>query len=636
MTTERDRPTERSSAAASSQFQPVLVVAAWFGLVAGLLEGIGFLALQQLMYLELPWFKLLWPSKQLFLSSVSVPIVWIAPLSNLLLFAAGGVVLAAVSRLFPRLSLIAICVPMFTFLAVLDVMILIMSGPIKPYAVALLALGFTVALLRFIRKREAIVQRFWRKSLPWVGASVLASLVIIEGTMRFNERRANAAAVSWLPNILLIVVDTLRADHLSCYGYPRGTSPNIDGLARQGALFENAVSTSSWTISSHASLFTGLYPHQHGVEWNNPRALMKASYPTLAEALQTVGYRTAAFSANTFWVTQSRFGRGFARFEDFFHSPRDMFMRTVYGVVIDQFILKHLGFEDLPARKRADDVNEAVVRWIRSDQEKSFFAFLNYVDTHDPYLPPHPYRGKFSRSPNPGGILNPRMGRFALRKPEQVQGELDAYDGAIAYVDDRIGRLITELQRLGLDDSTLIIVMSDHGEEFGEHGLYLHGQSLYREVIQVPLIVRWRQKIPPGIRVQQPVSIAAIPTSVLQLIGANHARLFPGRPLSELWESADANTAWPDVLSEMPHKPWDPKGAATRHGALRSLVDRDWHYIRHDVLGEELYDWRHDPLESHSMVKEQAAVGRLRDSLNRLLGQQPPVASTPSGLESAR
>ena len=265
-------------------------------------------------------------------------------------------------------------------------------------AILLLAVGLAVQSTRWICKYQAESLRFWRMSLRWMAAVAVLATTAIQGGLWLKERMAIAglpAALPGSPNVLVIVVDTLRADHLSSYGYERPTSPNIDPIAGQGVVFENAFSTSSWTLPSHVSLLTGFYPHEHGVEWNTSRALVDSRHPTLTEVLRSRGYLTAAFSANVFWVTRNRVGRGFIRFEDYFHSVGDMVLRTLYGRVIERVILRPLNFEDIPGRKCAADVNRAFLSWLDRDPEKPFFALLNYMDTHDPYLPPQPYRDRF-------------------------------------------------------------------------------------------------------------------------------------------------------------------------------------------------------------------------------------------------
>jgi len=609
----------------SNRATNILLIAAWFGSVTGLLEGMFFLALQKLMRLELKFLEPFWQGKQLFLNSVSLEIVWISALSNLLLFIVLGLVLIGMIRLFPQLPWVVNSIWVFTFLACLDLVALSIAGPIHMYAVLTLALGFTATLVRRVRKEEVAALRFWRKSLLWIITAILLVMVGIQGGLWLQERIAVTklpAASPGSPNILLIVIDTLRADHLSSYGYGRPTSPKIDRIAREGVLFENALATSSYTLPSHASLLTGLYPYQHGVEWHNSRALVYGRYPTLSEALRSRGYRTAAFSANVFWFTRNRFGRGFIRFEDYFHSISDMFLRTLYGRAIEKFILPRLGFEDSLSRKQAADINRSLVRWIERDREKPFFAFLNYMDTHDPYLPPQPYRSKFSRLKNPGGILNWRVGRSDPQmKPEQLQGEIDAYDGAIAYVDDHIGQLLNELEKRGLAENTLLIITSDHGEAFGEHNAFLHSNSLYREEIHVPLIFRWPRQVPAGVRVARPVTNALLPATVMNLIRGDPT-LFPGPPLTGLWRAPNSAAEWPHSLSEISGEPWVTKKAPVHHGSIKSLVNPRWHYIEHQNMGNELYDWKNDPSELQDLAERpdmQATVTRFQSRLKHTM-----------------
>jgi arylsulfatase A-like enzyme len=539
---------------------------------------------------------------------VSLEIIWISALFDLLLFGVLGFGLATVTRFFPRLSIIPSSVFLFSFLAFLDWLAVALTEHIHLYALLTLAVGLAVQFTRWFTKHEAATLRFWRRSLPAVAAVALLALLGIQGGLWMRERMAIAALPEASPgslNILVIVVDALRGDHLSSHGYARPTSPNIDRIAQEGVLFENAVAASSWTSPSHASLLTGRHPSDHRVDWNTPRALLDSRHPTLAEALRSRGYRTAAFSANVFWFTRSMgFGRGFIRFEDFFHTIGDMAVRTLYGRTIEKLVLPRLGFEDIPARKRADDVNRSALRWIAHDRGKPFFVFLNYMDTHDPYLPPQPYRRKFAKLKNPGGILNWRVGRkYPQMTPEQLQGEIDAYDGAIAYVDDQIGQLFTDLHERDLAENTLVVITSDHGESFGEHGLFLHANALYRQEIRVPLIFWAPKRLPAGVRVVQPVTNVALPATVMDILSVGDERRFPSQSLAYFWKAPHANPDSPFPLAELAHIPWAPKKAPASRGSMKSLVSPEWHYIVHEKLGTELYDWKNDPRELHNLAK---------------------------------
>src|SRR5262245_9458043 len=505
-------------------------------------------------------------------------------------------------------------------------------------SLVILSAGLATAFTRYTLKREERVLRYWRRSFPWIAAVIILLFIGVECGSWARERMAVSAlsiAPPDSPNVLFIVVDTLRADHLSCYGYTRQTSPRLDRFAQEGALFENAYATSSWTAPSHASLLTGRYPHEHGVETKTPYALSDGRYPTLAEALKERGYRTAAFSANSFWFTRPMgFGRGFIRFEDFFQSPSDMALRTFYGRAFEQVVLRRLGIEDFPARKRAADINRSVLRWVDRYREKPFFAFLNYMDTHDPYLPPAPFRGKFSRSPAPGGILNGRLGRYhPPMTPVELQGEIDAYDGAIAYVDDQIGRLLDELRRRAMLDRTVVLVTSDHGESLGERGFLLHANSLYLETIHVPLILRYPERTPAGVRVTQPVTNAAAAATVMELVGAGRQTIFPLPSLFQLWQPGSARRAgdsWTPPLAEIERQPWSLDRYPVSRGWIKSLVSSEWHYIRYENLEAEIYGWKNDAREEHNLISNPRVESATETLHSRSQGFFPQLKETPS------
>jgi arylsulfatase A-like enzyme len=574
----------------------IIWIACWFALVTGLIEGSIFM-----LFTLLGW--------QIVRMAVWIEILWISPIFNLILFGIFGLILAGSSRLFPRLPITLIAVTIFTFMAFLDWLSIGLIKYIHPLAVSILAVGITVQFILLYRKYQTNALKFFRNSLPWIASTVMVILVGIQVGQWAQERITIAKLPAPHPNsmnILVILVDTLRADHLSCYGYKRETSPHIDRIAQQGVLFENAFAPSSYTLPSHASILTGLYPYEHGVEWDTPRALFDAPHPSLGNAFQPQGYRTAAFSANIYWFTRALgFGRGFVHFEDYFQSIGDMIFRTVYGRAFETFVLQKIGFEDIPARKRAADVNRSFLKWVDRDTKRPFFAFLNYMDTHDPYLPPKPYRAKFSKLKNPGGILNWRVGRDDPKLTKaQIDSEIAAYDGGIAYVDDQIGQLLNELRVRGFKKNLLVVITSDHGEAFGEHGTFLHGNSLFQEEIHVPLIF-WRPgQVPSGVYVAQPVSIVSLADTLMDLIGMNGSSPFSGRSLAEFWEAPQPPEAWPHPMAEINRQTWVPERAPVFHGRIRALVTPKWHYIVNEALGTEIYDWKNDLQESNNLANK--------------------------------
>jgi arylsulfatase A-like enzyme len=203
---------------------------------------------------------------------------------------------------------------------------------------------------------------------------------------------------------------------------------------------------------------------------------------------------------------------------------------------------------------------------------------------------------------NPGGIVNSYQNRHSPQLTlKELQNEIDAYDGAISYVDDRIAQLLAQIERLGLADNLLVIITSDQGEAFGEHGAVLHPNSVYREEIQVPLILWYPGAIPAGVRVSLPVSNAALPATILDLISSGEQNPFLTQSLTPLWKDLKTYPESPLPLAEMEHWPWMPENSLSSHGAMRSLISAEYHYIEHETLGTELYEWQKDPLESRNL-----------------------------------
>ncbi len=313
------------------------------------------------------------------------------------------------------------------------------------------------------------------------------------------------------------------------------------------------------------------------------------------------------------------------RFEGPFHSLADMMFRTVYGDLFKQFLLQRVGFEDVPGRKRANDVTRAFSRWAQKNSAVPFFVFLNLFDAHTPYLPPQPFRSKFSRWQNPGGLINWNVGRpRPSLDPEQVQSEMDAYDGGIAFMDDAIGRLLADLGKQEIGKNLLVVILSDHGEEFMEHGSVDHRNGLYRELIHVPLMLQWPGHLPAGVRIARPVSIASLPGTVMDLIGAGNNNVFPGPSLAQLWRGATNADPWPNPMAELGHMPFESPENPCKYGAMDSLVSPAWQYIAHQRLGEQLYDWKNDVGELNNLANTptgQAITSNFELRLQRRLGK---------------
>ena len=268
-----------------------------------------------------------------------------------------------------------------------------------------------------------------------------------------SRTETNPAAT--LPNILIYLIDTLRRDRLGVYGFERPVSPQIDAFAANATVYEDAVGQSTWTKPAVASMFTGVWPPVHGATgWKHK---LPESLETLPEALQAVGYRTGAVVTNPNIVSDYGFARGF-----------DDFRRIL--------------------KRPSPQVNEVVFEWLESGgEDRPFFLYVHTMDPHAPYRPPEPWLSRFAPRTSEMPTWTPRW-RWPL---EALPFLLDLYDAEIAFNDDSFGALLRRLEDLGAYDDTLIVVVSDHGEEFKEYGKWRHGANLFPATLHVPLIVKF-------------------------------------------------------------------------------------------------------------------------------------------------
>lgn len=586
---------EKPSRDTHSKAHSLIAVAAWFGLFAGILEGIGLLLFQRINWRR-------WGA----MGHVSNEIIWISPVVEMIFFVAATLLIALLARVYRRLPAMRVVVFLLAFLSVYDWLTL--TERLYHSSCLLLALGVAVIFTRWFGAHHGQVVQFWRRSLPWMFALWLFVLLSMKAGAWISERHQLAslpAADSGAPNVLVVVIDTLRADHLSAYGYKRPTTPNIDRLATQSLLFQNAISACSWTLPSHSSILTGRYPSDHGMQNSQPMPWLGwdhkslRGYLTLGEALEQHGYRTGAFSANESYFTSNvGLGRGFVHFEDYFYSPTDMFRATLYGREFDRVYLHRtekskitraisfLGIGGLlDIRKHADEVNREALAWINHDH-RPFLAFLNYIDVHDQEPPQN------------------------FHAPWGLKTEIDRYDSALNYDDEQIGKLLQALDQRGLTQKTLVIITSDHGESLGQHSMQYHGIALYLEQIHVPLIVRFPSGVPAGKTVATPVSNASLAATILDIVEGGNQSAFPGAGLDQLWNDPDAAAKWPNPISELQKNEIviDPDRRA-RHveptsmdGDMKSVVTPRWHFVTHQNLGLQLYDWTQDPGEMRNLA----------------------------------
>jgi arylsulfatase A-like enzyme len=308
-------------------------------------------------------------------------------------------------------------------------------------------------------------------------------------------------------NLLLISIDTLRADHLKCYGYNLDTSPHLDQLAKEGVLFEHATATASWTVPSHMSMFTSLYASAHGVQsWTGQ---LREGIPTLAQRLSESGFVTKAFVTKLVLSHEQGFNRGFQSYDDFSaggaEHPGDI-----------SNIIKRPGTDLGPK------ITKLGTEWLKEHSQEKFFLFLHYYDCHSPYMPPGSLANKFKAEYAERGskITSPPGTSPGIQWGEQYRAaQMPLYDGEIAFTDEYVGKILQALDDLRLSDKTLVIVLSDHGEAFFEHGQRMHGSSLYEEQIHVPLMMRLPGVIPAGERIGGNASQVDIMPTALGLLG---------------------------------------------------------------------------------------------------------------------
>jgi arylsulfatase A-like enzyme len=307
------------------------------------------------------------------------------------------------------------------------------------------------------------------------------SIALALGSSQLSCERADS--VSEPPNVIIYLIDTLRADHLGVYGYPRDTSPTIDALAEESILFTDAQAQSSWTRASVGSLFTGLFPSRHGAVTRANR--LRVDVPTLAELLREQGYATAAVIANPNVLRIFGFDRGFDVFSD---------------VV------------QLHGSSRGDAVNAEVFAILDGLAGSRFFLYVHVLDPHSPYEAPAPFDKKFV--PRAETKL-PGVASAIAKIPRSIAD----YDGEIAYADHQLALLLERLRKSGLLDETIFVLLSDHGEEFMDHGGMTHGKTLFGEQLRVPMLMRLPGRLHAGRVVSAPVRVLDVLPSLADLLG---------------------------------------------------------------------------------------------------------------------
>ncbi len=420
------------------------------------------------------------------------------------------------------------------------------------------------------------------------------------------------------PNIVLISLDTVRADHLSLYGYHRKTTPHLEEWARRGVVFDQAIAPSSWTLAAHASILTGLLPHQHGADWVVP---LGAQPKTLAEILKSEGYETAGFTANLRYGQKGwGYAQGFDTYEDSSNSFRHNLAATMIGRWMIQPLYEETIRYELFERHNAKQLNQDILRWHRNRSARPYFLFVNYFDAHERYLAPAPFDVKFGKTNS--GLLERAdralaVGQVSLLTDEEKTHLVMAYDNCLAYLDEELNELLRFLASSPEWSDTFVIITADHGEAFGEHGVLGHSWDLHREILRVPLVILGPD-VPAGLRTGQFVGTRHLFSTVLD-VASGEIGPFHRKSLRRFWTLTEDPQLEDDlVISELVGRPWD----APMPECI-SAVTAHWHLLHHADGKVQLYDLTRDPKERVNLADSpdyQEALQRLGAKLRMSVG----------------
>ncbi|MCP3916415.1 MAG: sulfatase [bacterium] len=461
------------------------------------------------------------------------------------------------------------------------------------------------------------------------------------------------------PNVLLVSIDTLRADHVSAYGYGRETTPELDALAAEGVRFERCISSTSWTLPAHLTMLTGLPISAHGVcddrLWTRVQNGKPLPVPLrgrfISEALDEAGYATAGFYSWKYLDDQFGFGPGFETWEwlghKFFTHPEvgPEFQRLQDAGDVDgmkALLAKHPELFD-DAHPSSPEVIDAALAWL--DERKAddpFFLFVHLFDAHDPYVPPAPFDTRFD--PDYSGpidgrrITTPDSPVRADMAPRDLENLVARYDGGIAYVDSELGRLFAALERLGLKEDTLVLVTSDHGEEFFEHGHKTHRRQLHLESVGVPLIARWPGELPADTVVPGTVGLVDVAPTIAAACGVELGTASPGLSLLPFarGEAENGERTYTSLLLLFGDAPGAPERlVALTRGAQRDFLSTrgtaPWTGVRFDLALDPTESGAGTPLVADvyepALAGVRTALGRLRTGLPQRSGSLPPLSA---------
>lgn len=567
---------------------------AGLGLAAGALAGLG----------EMAYVLLRRRFAGAGLAFRSVEAVWTTPLVAAVLFALVAFLLWLPVRRWPAARAQRLLLGTLGGLALLNVLLLF--GPLHPAAAVALALGAGFRLGQSPVLGSARLGR-----VAQFGGVGLTILLVVAGATRLagRARRADAlpaeAAATDAPSVLLIVLDTVRAMSLSLYGYPRPTSPNLSRWAERGAVFTAARAAAPWTLPSHASIMTGRPAWELSANWLAP---LDGRPAVLAERFAAAGYRTGGFVGNLEYTSrETGLARGFAAYEDYPltlpHLARSVaLLRRGLDIPV---IRRALFGADLPGRRRAAEIFAGFQRWLDRNPDRPYFAFLNLYDAHDPYVPPAPIAAQFL-APGQAAVaqLEARPDPAQAWDSTEVAAARATYEAAIAGLDAAVGRLLDTLERRGRLANTIVVITADHGEEFAEHDLVGHGNSLFLPSVHVPLIIVDPRRIPAGTVVTAPVGLQDLAATMLDL-AAVPAGSLPGQSLASYWGGDGPRSTTP-VASSVRQTIRQPPSYPASGGDLYSAESQGVRLLRAADGTVAAFSPADDPLERHNLTADSA------------------------------
>ena len=431
------------------------------------------------------------------------------------------------------------------------------------------------------------------------------------------------------PNILLIVMDSARAANFSCYGYSRPTTPNLDKFAQDGVLFEQAIAEGCWSLPVHTSLFTGVYPLCHGI--TTSKDALPDGYPTLARMLKDNGYYTCCFTNNAYVSSHYGLIQGFEKVDEVWRAmqkrgverplglrmikqleKRDRLARSlIQGIKLVRRLKKMFRQKQRLTDSGAKLTNERIQKWMNEEWDRSrpFFMFVNFMEVHEKYDPPHPFDRRFMPSwysprrvakvsPNKSEVLSGRN----KRRKEDLEILQALYDGEMNYLDHRLGELFQFLKSKGIQDETLIVVTADHGEGLGEHDHLGHRKALFEELVHVPLLIRYPRLFPAGSRVPYQVQLADLVPTFLDIAGVSvdKSRMNGFQSLRALPQQEIR----PFTVAEN-------TAIKSLDGVVARMIRTRTHkYIWKSSEQHELYDLVNDPGETKNVSGEQPEIAR--------------------------